>query len=337
MNKRLFKQLLISFLIGVLVLSLSGCQRIGNFYFSTSLTDTYLAAGHKTSLTTREANLIFMDYQTRYNAYYSRSGIENFWELPVSGYTFSDYLKEKRIKEEICLLLLLNDMAKDSGITLDETEKRLCGQAAKTYYSGLNEIERAYCQAQESDVASLYEKYRTAQKLLYQLTDGIYLEISDNDKRVISIQILSTDNLDLANQLHEQLQAGGDFVQAAREHSLLSKIEYQVSRGMLNPALEEIAFYLADGEVSEVIATDGRYFLIRCVEDFDEELSIANEEEIYRQSLYEQWGPIVEEYAAGYKISFQFDLWSEMTFTMTSAMTNANLFDVYDQYLKTNE
>lgn len=328
------KHFLIWILVGLCIVSFCGCRRIGGFYLSTSLTDTYLAAAKETALTAKEGNLIFMDYQNRYNSYYEKTGIENFWELSVSGYTFGEYLKEKRIKEEICFLLLLNDMAHERGIALDEQEQAICSEAASVYYSGLSDAERSFCQAKEEDVRSLYEKYRLAQKMIADLTDGVYLEISDNDKRVITIQILATGNRELAYSLSESLKAGGDFLQAAREYSTLSKIEYQVARGALNPVLEEVAFYLADGEVSDVIESENRYFLIKCIEDFDEELSASNEELVYRQSLYEQWSPALEAYAAGREVSFDLKLWSSMSFYETSAMTSANLYDVYEQYVQ---
>ncbi len=322
-------------LLAVMILcSFGGCGRLGSLYFSTSLSDTYIAAGHKANLTTKEANLIFMDYQNRYNAYYSQTGMHDFWNSSMEGYTFAEYLKEKRIKEEVCLLLLLNDMAIDEGIELTEEEILKCETAAATYYDGLNEIEKVYCKANWSDVASLYQKYYRAQKVVAALTDGAYLEISDNDKRVIAVQIICLDDAAMAQTVYQETLDGADFLQAAKEYSKLAKVEYQVSRGTLNPVLEETAFYLADDEISPVIEAEGNYFIIKCINDFDEALSIANEDNVYRQSLYEQWSPAVQEYAKGHEISFHKKLWTSMTFYETDAMKTVDLYDVYQEVFK---
>lgn len=329
--KRQFSGLLLAVMI---LCSLCGCGRIGSLYFSTSLSDTYIAAGHKANLTTREANLIFMDYQNRYNAYYSQTGMEDFWNSSVDGYTFGEYLKEKRIKEEICLLLLLNDMAVDEGIKLTPEEVKSCEDAATEYYESLSEIELEYCMAKWDDMCSLYQKYRLAQKMVETLTKDAYLEISDNDKRVIAVQLICMDDVNAAEQVYQDTINGADFLQAAKEYSTLAKVEYQISRGTLHPALEDVAFYLADDEISNVIESEGKYFIIKCVNDFDEALSAANEDNVYRQSLYEQWSPIVEEYAKGHEISFHRKLWTSMKFYETEAMKNANLYDVYEKYFK---
>jgi len=320
-------------LLAVMILSsLCGCGRIGGLYFSTSLSDTYIAAGHKANLTTKEANLIFMDYQNRYNAYYNQTGMTGFWDSSVEGYTFGEYLREKRIKEEICLLLLLNDMAVDEGVELSAEEIAECENAAAEYYDGLSEIELSYCMANWSDVCSLYQKYRLAQKTVETIVDGAYLEISDNDKRVIAVQIICMNDKAEAEAVREETISGADFLQAAKAYSNLAKVEYQVSRGTLNPALEEVAFYLADDEISEVIEAEGNFFIIKCINDFDEALSIANEDRVYRQSLYEYWSPAVEEYARGHEISFHRRLWTSMKFYQTEAMESVNLYDVYKKY-----
>lgn len=319
-------------LLSFLIISAAGCGRIGNVYLSASMTDTYLAAANASALTAKEAYLIVMDYQNRYNHYYAQTGISDFWNTEVAGTTFSEYLKEKRLREEVCALLLLDDMAKENDLSLDESEIITCQEAAAAYYSGLNDAERAFCQAKETDVQSLYEKYRLAQKMIASMTDGVYLEISDNDKRVITVQIISVSDASQAETLKQSLQSGADFQTAAKEYSSLSKIEYQVSRGMLSPALEDVAFYLADGEMSDVIESEGYYFLIKCIDDFDEALSEANEDQVYRSSLYGQWGPQLEAFAEQSEVSFREKLWDQLSFYETDAMPDYNLYEIYDQY-----
>ena len=316
-----------------LILFLSGC-RIGDFYFSPSLFGTTLAAGRFSSLTVSEANLLFMDCQSRYNSWYGSDNPGNFWEEEVSGLSFSEYLRESRMKNEICALLILLDIAKERKISLSEEEKSACRQAAVFYYSGLTGEEKAYCKASERDAVSLFEKYRLAEKTIHALMDGAYLEISDNDKRVITLWVICTQSLSEAEALKEQLDNGADFLQKAKDATLLPQVEYQISRGDLNPALEEVAFYLRDQEISDVISCKDAFYIIKCVEDYDENLSRSNESSVYNRLRYEQWSREVLAYASKDAIGIADRLWKSFRFGLTDQITAGNLFDCYREYLK---
>ena len=84
--------------------------------------------------------------------------------------------------------------------------------------------------------------------------------------------------------------------------------------------------------MSDVIESEGYYFLIKCIDDFDEALSEANEDQVYRSSLYEQWGPQLEAFAEQSEVSFREKLWDQLSFYETDAMPDYNLYEIYDQY-----
>ena len=317
----------------VLFISLCCGCRVGSIFLTKSVSGSVLAAGRYSTITVPEANFLFMDCQSVYNSRYGQPGIGNFWEEDVNGMPFGTYLKENRLKNEICALILLQDVAKERGVSLTEEDEENCRNAASAYFSGLSPEEKEFCQAGEQDAVSLFRKYRLAERTIQELTDGAYLEISDNDRRVITIWVICTDSYSKAQALKEQIDAGGDFLQKAKENTLLSQIEYQVSRGDLNPQLEEIAFYLRDGEVSDVISCGSVYYLIRCVEDFDEELSRENEAAVYNRSLYEQWSREVLAYASGDAIGFTESYWDQYRFSRSDTILSENLFECYRDYL----
>ena len=68
-------------------------------------------------------------------------------------------------------------------------------------------------------------------------------------------------------QAKERISSGEDFESVAKEVSRFSQIEYQVSRGTLNPILEETAIYMSDGEVSDIIQTEQKYYLKMFIRD----------------------------------------------------------------------
>lgn len=130
----------------------------------------------------------------------------------------------------------------------------------------------------------MYEKYRIAQKTIDELCSGINTEVSDNDKRVMILQLIAAPSYEKIEQAKERISSGEDFESVAKEVSRFSQIEYQVSRGTLNPILEKTAIYMSDGEVSDIIQTEQNYYLIRCVDDFDEVLSSENESQVLRKA-----------------------------------------------------
>ena len=104
-------------------LCFSGCRDV---VLSTSLNDHILFSGTKTRLSLEECSLVFLDFQTRYNLYYENLGETDFWKEKAGESDFSDYLRDGRIKEELCTLVLLNDMASGLGVTLTDEERSAC-------------------------------------------------------------------------------------------------------------------------------------------------------------------------------------------------------------------
>ena len=70
-------------------------------------------------------------------------GETDFWKEKAGEIDFSDYLRDGRIKEELCTLVLLNDMASGLGVTLTDEERSACQAAAADYYGSLSDEEKA--------------------------------------------------------------------------------------------------------------------------------------------------------------------------------------------------
>ena len=99
---------------------LTNQMKNADVYKRQSLNDHILFSGTKTRLSLEECSLVFLDFQTRYNLYYENLGETDFWKEKAGESDFSDYLRDGRIKEELCTLVLLNDMASGLGVTLTD-------------------------------------------------------------------------------------------------------------------------------------------------------------------------------------------------------------------------
>lgn len=311
-------------------LTLGGCKGV---VLSTSLTDHILLSGTKTRLSLEECSLVFLDFQTRYNLYYENLGETDFWKEEAGDGDFSAYLRDGRIKEELCTLVLLNDMASGLGVKLTDEEHAACQTAASDYYGSLSDAEKEYVQADEAQAASLYEKYRIAQKTIDLLSADVNTEVSDNDKRVMVLQLIASPSREKIESAKKRISAGEDFESVAKEVSRFSQIEYQVSRGTLNPLLEETAIYMSDGDVSDIIQTEENYYLIRCVDDFDEQLSAANESQVLGKLRYAEWSQSFVTYAKDHPVAISREIWDKLHFYQTTAFTSDDLYETYDRYL----
>ena len=127
-------------------------------------------------------------------------------------------------------------MASGLGVTLTDEERSACQAAAADYYGSLSDEEKSYVQSDESK-SSIFvcKKYRIAQKTIDELCSGINTEVSDNDKRVMILQLIAAPSYEKIEQAKERISSGEDFESVAKEVSRFSQIEYQVSRGTLNP------------------------------------------------------------------------------------------------------
>ena len=137
----------------------------------------------------------------------------------------------------------------------------------------------------------------------------------------------------IIEQAKERISSGEDFESVAKEVSRFSQIEYQVSRGTLNPILEETAIYMSDGEVSDIIQTEQNYYLIRCVDDFDEVLSSENESQVFGKLRYATWSQSFTSYAKEHTVGISEEIWENLHFYQTTAFTSDDLYETYDRYL----
>ena len=321
---------LLACLAAIFLVVCSGCS--GKLKLTTDLNRRLLASCGSSTLSLQEFSFMMMDCQNRYNLYYTGLGSSGFWEEETEGRSFSDQVKESELREELSVLLLLNEMARGKKISLSSEEKAICTQAASDYFNGLSEPEKEYCLGTMDTVASLYEKYALAEKVIALLCSDMDEEVSDNDKRVILLQVISCPDLATAEQALKRVEEGESFSEVAREFSTLQIVDYQVTRGMLNPVLEDAAFHMSDGETSQIIRTDEAFYLLRCVNDFDQSLSKAYEKTTLDGIRYAVWSEELMDFAKDHPVAISYGLFGKLTFAETTAMQTTDLYATFERY-----
>lgn len=311
---------------------LSGC---GGWKVNTSIGDTYLMTIGDGELLRSEAMLVVMDYKGQYEKYNTDLDSNDFWsETDQDGKTYGDIVKNDFIWEELTALTALNGMAVQDGISLTSEEEAKAEEAGKAYYEMLSEEERDYTKADEKAAISLMKKYKIAEKEIAFCTEGEEMEVSDEETRVMEIQVIYLTDEAQANKAYERIKNGEEFEAVASEMSNDPQLTYTVSRGELNPSIENVVFQLESGEISPIVKTEQEFYIVKCLNDFDPSLSSENRNRILETKKYQAWEEDWKEYMKECSVHLNNWVWDHIDLSYVEGVENDNLYSIYQEYLQ---
>lgn len=286
--------------------------------------------GEILSMGREELMLIVATERNRYEQIYTGQ----IWGARVSedGTSFQEYLLEQiRLFSED--LLVIGAMADYYGITLDNSEKEQLRRLSQDYYSRLTPGDKAYTGADEENVLNLYQSYCLASKTVAELTKDADLEISDNEAKVIEIQQIVLDDEGKAGEILAQvLQEGADFAAVAKANTVAEEIGLELGRGQAGEAVEREAFSLASGEVSGVIREGGRYYIIKCVNDYDQEATLKRKEELSLIRKDKAFRAVYSRFLEQHPVTISDQVWQDIRCETKEDTTTTNFFELYNEY-----
>ena len=249
MKKRVFN--LCTILLATTLLA--GCKIGGKeIVFELGSDNDYVFSVGESKCSQKQARLFLCNYQNLYgNAY----GV-NLWDYDFEGDSLEEYVKGITL-DELTKIVCMDIVSQEQEIALTEKEHKLVKKAAEEYYKSLSDDELSFMKVSQSDVVEIYENYALAEKLYKNLTEGVNTEVSDDDARVIRIQQICVSDKKNADAVSEKLAAGEAFETVAGEYSTCTTSQLTVSRGELPKELEEVAFELANDEISQAVKTTG--------------------------------------------------------------------------------
>ena len=284
---------------------------------------------------------------TTQNQYANVYGTE-IWNTSLNGVTLEDNVKET-VLARIAQIKTMYLLAKEKEVTLEEAEEAKVVEAAKEYYSSLNDTEIETMGATEEIVENLYREYAMADKV-YRLINP---EISDDEARKITVQqiFFATASTDMDGNLKPYSESSiqkayekacevramavdgeHDFTELASKYSDDSEITYSFGKGEAESAYEEAAFNLATDEVSQVIQCERGYYIIKCTNTLDREETDANKLKIVEERKREVFGQEYDSFVNTLVRQLNDKLWDEITLITDEQVTTDNFFDVYAKY-----
>ena len=280
------------------------------------------------SYTKAQIMIIATTERNRYEQVYT----DRIWDAVMeNGETFEEYLLDE-IRVFMENLKTMTLLAQDRGITLSSGEQDKVRRLARNYYSGLSRAEIEYMGITEEDVAIVYQDYYTANKVVEELTAGVDLEVSDSEAKVISIRRVCLPDRETAEALRGRLvEEGSAFGAEARSVTGSTPPEEKIWRGEEPALLEEAAFSLASGEISQVIQLEDGFYLVQCVSDYEMDATRERKTQIYKERKNWAFQQIYGQFQTEHKVSIPDEVWSEISFEGGEESVTSDFFSLYQE------
>lgn len=267
------------------------------------------------------------------NRYQNQLGAE-IWDLPVENQqesTYGPYFVAK-MKEFLQDIKTLNLLATEKGIIATSTDMEKIRTVANDFYDGLSAEDMAFMgDCTLDDVVSIYTEYFVACKTAEYLISDVDSEVSDADAKIIRVEeIVVSDEL-LAEQLLQQVNvSGANFSYYARQNSEDPNIEKTLAKSEKEDAIYQAAFALEEGQISDIIEQDGKYYILKCIDAYDEAATLERkkklEETIRSNALLKQYTAYADEHI----VRFHEPFWKEINLTAHPESTADNFFSLFD-------
>lgn len=314
---------------GIMLALILGCQ---SFLTACSMNLPMVQDSTDTQgYTDAQTMLIIATERNRYREVYT----DQIWNIEVSDdqVTFQSYLLEQ-IRQFLGEIRSMNLLADEQGLTLTGQEREQLKELADEYYASLSDADKKYTGASRDDVYTMYEAYHRANKLVDELTKDVSLEISDSEARVIRVQEIAVSEEEKAQELYEKItQDGADFAATARKESENPEIELSVGKGERDAGYEDPVFALETDQVAEPFLWQGKWYLVKCISDFDEDATLERKKKLAMQRKDQAFQSIYNSFEADHKVEIEGSIWNKVSLSDGADCTTSDFFERYHEMM----
>lgn len=318
-----FRQWMLAAVFALVLPVLNGCGR-----GIPIVSDRKISQGY----TDAQNMLVIATERNRYQEVYT----DQIWQVEVDGEgnTFQTYLL-KEVRRFLEELKTTNLLADEYGITLTGQDQERLNELTDQFFDTLTEADREYTGAKRDDVYTMYEAYHRANLLIDEVTKETNLEISDSEAKVITIQEIRVGDRDAAIAVHEQVNGEkADFMAIAKTMSEDAEIEKSIGRGERPASYEEEVFNLEAGQISPVVESGNSFYIVKCINDFDEEATLKRKEKLAVQRKNQAFRVVYEAFAAEHKTDIGGSFWNKISFENGEESTTKDFFTMYEDMMQ---
>lgn len=301
------------------------------------------------SACTRAEIMVYLT--TFYRQFASAYGTE-MWDYDFGGISLENHVKDI-VLSKMVQIKIMNIMAADRKITLSTEEEAKAAAAAQEYYGALTETLKSEEKITEDVVLKVYQEYMLANKVYQSITQSAEMEISDDEARTVTAQIIYFKNWKIKNnekvamseselqnvkstaqKVLSQVREGENFEGLALQYGDGKQVKKSFARGSVEPAFEELLFSLNTGEISDVLDLEDGYYIVKCISTMDYEATQQNKLVLAEQKKEEAFEKAYEEVAADTPEQFRKRQWQRITLKEEIHYTDADFFEVYNRLIK---
>ncbi len=332
---------------------LSGCSMEDldrKIVFTTGFSDNEVFRIEDTTCSLTEILVYLVNTQEGYEVTFGK----DIWKAETDSGTVEDRLKES-VLAKVAQIKVMNLLATEKEIVLEEEELATVEAAAQEYYKGLSNADKqAMNNVTLEDIVLIYTEQALADKLYDFLIKDINPEISDDEARTITVEQILIKTYEInatgervdfddsekrvarskANEVMRRLNSGSSFDEVMAQFNEADEGIISFGKGDMDEAYENAAFNLGNDEVSGIVETLDGYVILKCVSTFNREETEANKEKIVAERKREVFGAQYDAFVATLKKELNEKLWDSITLVEDENVTTSDLMVVYDKYFE---
>ena len=330
------------------VSTLTGCGGDTKLVFTTGLSGNQIFKIGSSVCTMPEMMIYLTTFYNQYAAAYG----EEMWNYDFGGVSLEEHVKDVAISK-MAQIKIMNRMAEERDIRLTEDEEYRVLTAAECYYGALSEELKKQENITKDVVETVYREYLLANKVYEYITEAADMEISDDEARTVTVQEIylktwkvkdgekvsmsETEKQQVLSQgrkILEQLKNGDDFATVAAQVSDDKQVVKNYAREDVEAAFEEVLFSMDEGELSEVIETSEGCCIVKCISTMDYQATQENKLVLAEKRKKEAFSEAYTEIAQNTHSQFRDKQWEKLHLKEEIHRTEANFFEIYEEYVK---
>lgn len=266
----------------------------------------------------------------QYEGYFGKE----IWSVDFgNGRTFEDMCKED-ILNEIVQLKVITSMAEKNGVEVTEDEADEIADTVREQLEEINETDAAKYHITTELLERIYHDNYLSSKMFDVVTGEVDTNVPDTEARRAHFQVLTiltkgTDRnrneIDMTpeekseartrvDELWTQASESEDFAAFAAVHSDLEETDLVIGRGVQETAFDRAAFRLKTGELSKVVEGRNAFYIIYCVNEFDEDATAQTKEDIISDRQEEAFKALYGGWVKDFKVTVDEAEWAGITF-----------------------
>ena len=322
-----YKRKIAALLLVVMMMTLGGCKdKNVEVVWSQEMGEQTLFKIEDKECSMALAKLLLATYKNLYVQAYG----EDIWLQQELSVDIEAYLKEV-VVSQLAQIQTMCLLANEQEVVLSGNEKKSVRNAAADYIATLNEAEMEELGVTEEEIETFFMDYALANKLYAKLTSDIDQEVSDNEARIMEVMCVVVEDEETAQVVKQRLEDGGDFQATINYYSIEEDGNRFLNWRDLSKEEKDALNLLENGSISDIIYANEKYYVYKCVNKINRELTEENKLLILEERAKTAVDDVYDEFAKKLKSGYNEEEWDKYVIDFSENVVTNQLFAIYDE------